>query len=124
MLLGNFRNDQKNIFRFFYIYVCSSVLLSYLLLCCNKIDAPSTLSANNEHYTETVRLQKVIQEKKDKVRNETDLDESHRINTRVTLTEDIPTITANGSLNLPESQQQRRRTNRVHNQRKNTGRII
>ncbi len=71
----------------------------------NKIDAPSTPSANNEHYTETARLQKVVEDKKYKVRNETDLDESHRINTRVTLTEDIPTITVNGSLNLPESQQ-------------------
>jgi hypothetical protein len=71
----------------------------------NKTGAPSTPLANNEHYIETARLQKVIEDKKDKVRNETNLDEFHRINTRVTLTEDIPTITANGSLNLPESQQ-------------------
>jgi hypothetical protein len=56
-----------------------------------------------------------------KKRNE---DETHRINTRVTLTDEIPIITANDSLNLPENQQQRRKTNRVHNQRKNTGKII
>ena len=84
----------------------------------NKIGAPSTPLANNEHDIETERLQKVIEDKK---RNE---DETHRINTRVTLADEIPTITANDSLNLPENQQQRRRTNRVHNQRKNTGRII
>ncbi len=56
-----------------------------------------------------------------KKRNE---DETHRINTRVTLTDEIPIITANDSLNLPENQQQRRKTNNVHNQRKNTRKIV
>jgi hypothetical protein len=55
---------------------------------------------------------------------EINVDISRRINSRVTLTDDVPTITANDSLNLAENQQQRRRTNRVNNQRKNTGKII
>jgi hypothetical protein len=36
----------------------------------NKIGAPSTPLANNEHDIETERLQKVIQDKKDKVKKE------------------------------------------------------
>jgi hypothetical protein len=69
----------------------------------NKIGAPSTPSTNNEHDIETERLQKVIEDKKDKIRNET-------IN-------DLSRIIANDSLNLPDL---RRRTNRVSNQRKMT----
>jgi len=93
----------------------------------NKIGAPSTPLANNEHDIETERLQKVIEDKKDRVRRmsggneemtETNVDISRRINSRVTLTDDVPTITANDSLNLAENQQQRRRTNRVNNQKK------
>jgi len=52
---------------------------------------------------------------------ETNVDISRRINSRVTLTDDVSTITTNDSLNLADSQQQRRRINRVNNQRKNTG---
>ncbi len=52
---------------------------------------------------------------------ETNVDISRRINSRVTLTDDVSTITANDSLNLADSQQQRRRINRINNQRKNTG---
>jgi len=69
----------------------------------NKIGAPLIPSTNNEHDIETERLQKVIEDKKDKIRNET-------IN-------DLPTIIANDSLNLSDP---RRRTNRVSNQRKMT----
>ncbi len=87
----------------------------------NQIGAPSTPLANNEHDIETERLQKVIEDKKDKAKS--NLDEPHRMMARVTLADEIPTIMANDSLNLPDAQQ-RRRTNRVHNQRKNTGKII
>jgi hypothetical protein len=52
---------------------------------------------------------------------ETNVDISRRINSRATLTDDVSTITANDSLNLADSQQQRRRINRINNQRKNTG---
>jgi hypothetical protein len=76
----------------------------------NKIGAPLP---NHEHDIETERLQIIIEEKK---RNED--------NNRITLTDDINIINANDSLNLPDNQQQRRKTNRVHNQRKNTGKII
>lgn len=38
--------------------------------------------------------------------------------------DDIPTIVANDSLSLAGSLQGRRRINRVHNQRRNTGKII
>lgn len=69
----------------------------------NQIGAPSTPLANHEHDIETERLQQYIEDKKDQIRFE---------------------ITANDSLNLPENQQQRRKTNRINNQRKNTGRII
>jgi hypothetical protein len=51
-------------------------------------------------------------------------DTSRRLGSRFTTTEDAPTITANDSLNLADSQQQRRKPNRVHSQRKHTGRII
>ena len=77
----------------------------------NKIGAPSTPLTHTEHDIETERLQKVIEDKKDKVRTE--------FQSR----DEIPTITANDSLNLVDSQQ-RRRINRVNNQRKNTGRIV
>ncbi|CAF4699657.1 unnamed protein product, partial [Rotaria socialis] len=60
---------------------------------------------------------------------------SRRVRSRFTSTDTdniVPSITANDSLNLgvsnsldsQQQQQPRRRTNRVHNQRKNTGRII
>ncbi|UJR24559.1 hypothetical protein I4U23_005934 [Adineta vaga] len=88
----------------------------------NKIGAPSTPSTND---IETERLQKVIEEKKDKARKasggndditEINLDTSRRIKS-----DEISTIIANDSLNIGEP---RRRTNRVHNQRKHTGKII
>ncbi|CAF1234355.1 unnamed protein product [Rotaria sp. Silwood1] len=74
----------------------------------NKIGAPLTTT---EHDIEIERSQRLIKKKRDK---------ALRAN-------NIPTITANDSLNLGNSshlQQPRRRTNRVHNQRKNIGRII
>ncbi|CAF4532354.1 unnamed protein product [Rotaria sp. Silwood1] len=74
----------------------------------NKIGAPLTTT---EHDIEIERSQRLIKKKRDK---------ALRANK-------IPTITANDSLNLGNSshlQQPRRRTNRVHNQRKNIGRII
>ncbi|UJR34253.1 hypothetical protein I4U23_021657 [Adineta vaga] len=114
----------------------------------NKIGAPSTPSLVNEHDIETERLQRVIEEKKEKARIlsggnedtvETTVDASssggsRRLRSRFTSADTdniVPSITANDSLNLglsasldSQQQQPRRRTNRVHNQRKNTGRII
>jgi hypothetical protein len=116
----------------------------------NKIGAPSTSSSLNEHDIETERLQRVIEEKKDKSRRpsggneditETTVDASsstagsRRVRSRFTSDTDniVPSITANDSLILgvgasldsqQQQQQPRRRTNRVHTQRKNTGRII
>jgi len=122
---------------------------SNLTLANNKIGAPSTPSIVAEHDIETERLQRFIEEKKDKSRRssggnediiETTVDPSstgsRRIRSKFTIPTDsdkdpIPSITANDSLNLgltssldSQQQQTRRRTNRVHNQRKNTGRII
>ncbi|CAF4403667.1 unnamed protein product, partial [Rotaria sp. Silwood2] len=115
----------------------------------NKIGAPSTPSLIAEHDIETERLQRVIEEKKEKARRasggnedivETTVDASsssagsRRVRSRFTSADTdniVPSITANDSLNLgvstsldSQQQQPRRRTNRVHNQRKNTGRII
>ncbi|CAF1285697.1 unnamed protein product [Adineta ricciae] len=114
----------------------------------NKIGAPSTPSLVNEHDIETERLQRIIEEKKEKARIlsggnedtvETTVDASssggsRRLRSRFTSADTdniVPSITANDSLNLglsasldSQQQQPRRRTNRVHNQRKNTGRII
>ncbi|CAF3700278.1 unnamed protein product [Adineta steineri] len=115
----------------------------------NKIGAPSTPSIVAEHDIETERLQRVIEEKKEKARRlsgnedtiETTVDASsscgsRRLRSRFTSADTdniVPSITANDSLNLgvsgsldsqQQQQQPRRRTNRVHNQRKNTGRII
>jgi hypothetical protein len=50
-------------------------------------------------------------------------DTTRRLGSRFTPSEDVPTITANDSLSLLDSQQ-KRKTNRVHNQRKNTGKIV
>lgn len=122
---------------------------SNVTLANNKIGAPSTPSTVAEHDIETERLQRVIEEKKDKARRssggnediiETTVDPSsigsRRIRSRFATSNEtekdpIPSITANDSLNLgltssfdSQQQQTRRRTNRVHNQRKNTGRII
>jgi hypothetical protein len=117
----------------------------------NKIGAPSTSSSITEHDIETERLQRVIEEKKDKARRTSSTNEdivdttvdassstvgSRRVRSRFTSSDTdntVPSITANDSLNLgvsasldsqQQQQQPRRRTNRVHNQRKNTGRII
>ncbi|CAF2520361.1 unnamed protein product [Rotaria sp. Silwood2] len=49
---------------------------------------------------------------------------SYPIKSEFTSGDDFPTIIANDSLNLIDSQQVRRKTSRIHNQRRNTGRII
>ncbi|CAF3870919.1 unnamed protein product [Adineta steineri] len=88
----------------------------------NKIGAPSTPLANE---IETERLQKVIEEKKDKARKGSGNEDTNEINTDISSRrlklDDVPTVIANDSLTIGEP---RRRTNRVHTQRKNTGKII
>ncbi|CAF3464732.1 unnamed protein product [Rotaria socialis] len=55
---------------------------------------------------------------------EMNIETSYPIKPELPSGDDLPTIVANDSLSLADSQQGRRRQNRVHNQRRNTGRIV